>query len=98
MGYTDDPALAAGILDSWLRAEGHGAEPDRYLIHVDAPRCLVRVAPPLTDRAALLDPIVVLGLDDWEFSVAMWFDDVPTAEVHQALLEEAARVWAAWGE
>lgn len=98
MDYSDDPVYSAGILDSWLWAEGHGAQPDRYLVRLDAPRCLVRVTPPLTDRAALLDPIVVLGLDDWEFSVAMWFDDVPTAEVHQALLEEAARVLAAWGE
>lgn len=81
MDYSDDPKYSAGILDSWLWAEGHGAQPDRYLVRLDAPRCLVRVTPPWEDLA-----------------VAMWFDDVPTAEVHQALLEEAARVLAAWRE
>lgn len=98
MDYSEDPVIEAGMRDSWLRAEGHGADPDRYLIHLDSPRCVVRVAPPLEDRAALLAPIVVVGEDDHEFSVAMWFDQPQTAEAHQALLEEAARVWAAWGE
>lgn len=98
MDYSADPALAAGILDSWLRAEGHGADPDRYLIHVARPRCVVRVSPPLEDRAAALAPIVVVGKDEYEFSVAMWFDEPRSADEHQGLLDVAARVWAAWEE
>lgn len=98
MDYSDDLAYSAGILDSWLRAESHGTAPDRYLVRLDAPRCLVRVARPLEDRAALLAPLVVVGETGDEFAVALWFDEVQSAEAHQALLEEAARVWAAWGE
>lgn len=96
MDYSDDPVYSAGILDSWLRAEGHGSQPDRYLVRLDAPRCLVRVSPPLEDRAASLAPVVVVGDEGDEFWVAVWFDPPQTAEAHQALLEEAARVWATW--
>lgn len=98
MDYSDDPVIAAGMRDSWLRAEGHGADPDRYLIHVDRPRCVVRVSPPLEDRAASLAPIVVVGEDDYEFSVVMWFDQPQTAEEHQGLLDVASRVWATWND
>ena len=98
MDYSDDPVIAAGMRDSWLRAEGHGAEPDRYLVHVDSPRCIVRVSPPLDERASSLAPIVVVGKDEYAFSVAMWFDEPRSADEHQGLLDVAARVWAAWGE